>query len=198
MRCMRQNQALVRRYLRVIRKAAYFYNDQLRNKVITYDYMTKSGSVGQLSITFGTKNFMHLCGVVDYKDRGPTAFFKDVLKGRVNFNRVFLRNDHYFKLKMGSLKKIEDLLNKDVIGIVEDNVIFSGIDFGKMVRSKKGVLGLGTVWSEQSKDTRPLSLINMKDTTNDEQRKLSTFQPILRIRSKPMPTLQQQKQKNTS
>lgn len=152
---------VLKRNLKYVTKGARVYQEHYCSKDITYVYENEFGRELGLTIRYEAGNFMHMCGVKDYKGRSAEQFYNDALVGKILMSEVVLVTTEHFDTKIKALRKLKELTEVSNIGVVNNNVVYNQYDFGQMIRTKEDLISIGTVVDKKTKMKVPLTLINI-------------------------------------
>lgn len=151
---------LVRKHLKYILDAFDVYHKHFNNKRYVYHYLAYGENRTQ-EIVFFKRNFMHLCGVVAYPG-GSKAFYDDCRLRKLAVNKVGFGHHNHFQNKLKVIKQLKQLAQPQNIGITDGVICYKRTDFGTMIRTKEDLLAIGTVEDKLTKQTVPLSLLNVQ------------------------------------
>lgn len=176
------------RFARKIVKMAKFYQKYLSNKKLTYYYLDENLQERTFVLHFYPRNFRHLCGVAGYKRTRQLQardFYEDAVKDNLKEDGIQILGKGKFILKMESIGQLKNLIHPEKLGIVDGAVVFNGVNYGEMIRTKQDLMALGTVIDQRTHNRVPLSQLNIRQ--DKAMRKVTgTFYKVLRMTIEPI------------
>ena len=159
--------------------------EQIVNKEIHYIYK-KNDKYHEIILKAKKNGFMHLCGL-NYRDPKtnkvvqPSHFYSLVKSKKISPSHLVEKKDGTTILKLKVIENLKDLLTAN-IGIIDNQVTFSNLNFDKAIRSRKQIFAL--TLTEEKKGTGiyvPVSLLNLK---TDKSNSVKTIYEVHCIFSK--------------
>lgn len=142
---------VIKSYISTIKEISLFLKDTAFNKRIVY----KTNTGKKVTLLFKPANYMHLCGM-KHKN-GAQAFYRSVIRGKLNLKDVQIKNATILKLKV--LGHLPDLFHDGVR--LTGNGMLVETAYVNALRTGKVIVAMALINSEANYEA-PESLLNLQ------------------------------------
>lgn len=176
-------------YIKFSEKKDSIIKNQMNNACIGYTYLKEhvfnytytffyedNKEIKKYILNINNNDFAHLCGI-EYKN-GNKNLGKDLVKKRVNWDKIWIKKDGTTLLKLNVIKSINLLFTIDTK--IESGGKGLDLVYDKLIRTNRKILGIGC--KQLNKENLiPLSLLNLS-TSNKNNKQIKRYDVLCVIK----------------